>query len=131
LWYNILGNNYYTSKLVSNQAGGNFVVNQRGYDNLTHEIKIVVDWVVEELHPQCIYLYNKRENHKGQVTAFKLCVIAEIDDKPAAERAIYLGIDSEVPFDILLYTPPEWEELTRRDASFAGKIIEMGMIVYA
>jgi len=97
---------------------------------LTGEIKAAVDWVTEALEPERVYLYNKRENHQGEVTAFKLCIIADTPDKSAAERDIYIGFDSEVPFDVLIYTPDEWEQVKNQEASFAGKIIETGMIVY-
>ena len=97
---------------------------------LTGEIKMAIDWVVESLAPYRVFIYNRRENHRGQVTGFKLCIIADTPDKAAAERDIYLGFDSDVPFDVLIYTPEEWEQITRQEASFAKKIIETGLIVY-
>ncbi|HHY51830.1 MAG TPA: nucleotidyltransferase domain-containing protein, partial [Clostridiales bacterium] len=34
------------------------------------------------------------------------------------------------PFDVLLYTPREWEQLTADASTFASRIIQEGTIVY-
>lgn len=96
----------------------------------TEEISAVVDQIVKMVHPLRIYLYNQRMSAAGATTGFKLCVVGEFADKGSTERSIYLEIDSEVPFDVLLYTPLEWDDLCARSESFARRIANTGMVVY-
>lgn len=93
-------------------------------------VRHVVEEIAGRYRPQRIYLYNQRYSAAGATTAFKLCVVAEFPDIAAAEREIYLEIDCEVPFDVLLYTPAEWEELCAKPSSFARKIQATGKVVY-
>lgn len=41
----------------------------------------------------------------------KLCVVIPEGDSEAAERRLYLEVESELPFDALVYTGGEWKEL--------------------
>lgn len=93
-------------------------------------IQGVVEDVVELLSPQTVYLYNEKHNPKGEILSFKLCIIASLADKEEAERLVYRGVECEVPFDILLYTPEEWSHLIDNDASFASRVNEIGRVVY-
>lgn len=94
------------------------------------EVACVVDKIVELVRPIRIYLYNQRFSAAGSTTGFKLCVVADFADKAEAERNIYLEIDSEVPFDVILYTPAEWRDLCDHIDSFARKIFLTGTVVY-
>lgn len=98
-------------------------------DGMQH-IRPVVEQMVSLLRPTAVYLYNQKHNPKGELTAFKLCAVASTGDKAAAERQIYRGIDSEIPFDVLLYTPQEWSDLTADADSFASHIAQSGTVVY-
>jgi hypothetical protein len=90
----------------------------------------VAEDIVGLVAPQRIFLYNQRINDRLVTTSFKLCVIAEVEEKTAAERKLYREIDCDVPFDILLYTPAEWETLTAIPTSFASKIRATGTVIY-
>lgn len=96
----------------------------------TPEVAAVVEEIARRFQPERIYLYNHKRNPKGDTLSFKLCVISNFGDKAAAERNIYLDIDCEVPFDVILYTPGEWESLCGKKDSFARKIDLTGMVVY-
>ena len=99
-------------------------------EGLSPEIRAVADRLVALLSPRIIYLYNERVDAVGCSTGFKLCVVAEMADKQEAEKSAYMTIDCEIPFDLLLYTPAEWEEITGRESSFAQKIQTTGKIIY-
>lgn len=94
------------------------------------EVAAVVGEIAEMVNPLRIYLYNQRFSAAGATTGFKLCVVGEFPDKQATERDIYLHIDSEVPFDVILYTSQEWKALCDRTDSFARKIFLTGTVVY-
>lgn len=98
-------------------------------DGMQH-IGPVVRQLADLLRPSLIYLYNQKHNLRGEITAFKLCAVAPVADKPAAEREVYRSVDCDIPFDILLYTPREWEELIADADTFARQIVETGTVVY-
>lgn len=97
---------------------------------LSEPVSKVVRSIIRLLSPIQIYLYNQRINSKNDTSSFKLCVVANVPDRFAAERDVYMDVDCEVPFDLLIYTPAEWEETTAQPNSFARKILETGMVVY-
>lgn len=96
----------------------------------SQEVAEVVEQIIRLISPMRIYLYNQRIDAKYITTSFKLCIIAAVEDKYVAERDIYMEIDCDIPFDILLYSPEEWEELTSHTASFAHRIKRTGTVVY-
>lgn len=129
---------YYTAKPHTNQA--EFPMQRLEGDSMDHlmqcadphsrAIMSVVNEIVELIHPKKIYLYNLRSSAAGTTTSFKLCVVGDFTDKSEAERELYLKIDSVVPFDIILYTPFEWDALCARSESFASRISLSGTILY-
>jgi hypothetical protein len=124
---------YYTAHPAGNQVMGrekSVNIGKSGNFIASPAIAGVVEEIVGLLTPRQIYLYNQRINDKLATTSFKLCIIAEAEDKSAAERRIYLEIDCDIPFDILLYTPDEWETLTAIPTSFASKIRATGTVIY-
>jgi len=103
-----------------------------GHPKFKHSsaVEDVSEKIVEMFAPNAIYLYNQRVGSSGHTSGFKLCVILPTQEKDRVERDIYLNIDCEVPFDVLVYTPEEWDMLQQNEASFARKIKETGLIVY-
>ena len=97
---------------------------------LTKEICNVIDYIAKKYSPLQIYLYNRRVGLQNNTTSFKLCAILETPDKACTEHEIYMNIDSTIPFDVLVYTPAEWEGLLADNTSFASRIKENGVIVY-
>ena len=93
-------------------------------------VRDVVDEIVALLEPCAVYLYSQKMSWRGELSSFKLCVIGGFEDRQAAERAVYHRVDSELPFDMLLYTLPEWEEHSADPDSFAYSIKKTGARVY-
>ena len=70
------------------------------------------------------------EKCKG-VCDFDLCVVADsIDDKNIWLKKAYLEIDSDIPFDLFLYTEKEWDDCIKFSESFASRINRKGSVVY-
>ena len=93
-------------------------------------VRDVVADVATLMEPEAVYLYNQKLNTRGKFASFKLCVIGDFADKDEAERTIYLGVDSPLPFDLLLYTGEQWEEHSADPDSFAYRIKHTGVRVY-
>jgi hypothetical protein len=97
---------------------------------LPQDIAEVVGRIAKGFAPEKIYLFSFKRGHLGRSAGFKLCVVVESDDIEQTERQIYLKIDSEVPYDLVLYTPEMFAELLARKGSFAGRVVESGRLVY-
>jgi hypothetical protein len=97
---------------------------------LPQDIAEVVQRIAKSFEPQRIYLFSHKRGQLGRSAGFKLCVVIECDNLEQAERQRYLEIDSDVPSDLVLYTPEMFEELLTRKGSFAGRVVEKGRLVY-
>lgn len=97
---------------------------------LSDRVRKVSDEILRRFGPQEMILYNLKRDVSGDVSSFKICVVAPTQDKFETEKQIYLGIDSEVPFDVLIYTPEEWRMLRDEKGSFAYRIIRKGQYIY-
>ncbi|HEX3026570.1 MAG TPA: hypothetical protein VHR42_05020 [Clostridia bacterium] len=93
-------------------------------------VKKVCDEIVRRFAPEKIILFNLKKDITGGARSFKICVVLETEDKMEVERHIYLDIDSDIPFDVLIYTPEEWKQLGRQKESFAFRIYEKGQYIY-
>ncbi len=68
----------------------------------------------------------KREGAGDRVRDVDVCVIADCEDKRLLERRLYLELESDISFDVILYTPEEWERLSADPQSYASRIAAKG-----
>ncbi|MDO5560413.1 MAG: hypothetical protein Q4F95_12570 [Oscillospiraceae bacterium] len=82
--------------------------------------------------PTAIILISNKINTSEELVSFKLLVI--VDDSCAStselECAMYMKIDSDVPFDLVLYKQSEWDCLKNEIGTFAWKINNSGVYIY-
>jgi hypothetical protein len=97
---------------------------------LPQDIAEVVERIAEGFAPEKIYLFSHKRGQLGRSAGFKLCVVVESEDIELTERRIYLAVESEVPYDLVLYTPETFLELLAHKGSFAGRVVEKGRLVY-
>lgn len=91
----------------------------------------VVDQILEHCSPHKIVLFNKKHDLFDNLTSFKLCVVVPDDiDTNELECTLYLELECENPFDVLLYKESEWHNLIVDETSFAGKILKTGVTLY-
>ena len=90
----------------------------------------ICDEVVRLLKPQKIILFSVKDGTIGKPSSFKLGVIADVANTRAAESLVYLNVDSDIPFDILVYKNDEWNTLLQDPHSFASRIAEKGISIY-
>lgn len=73
----------------------------------------------------------KRREKDSSITDVDICVIAkDIDDKKSWLKKAYLEIDSDIPYDLFLYTLNEWNDCIKQTKSFASRIERKGLVVY-
>lgn len=86
--------------------------------------------LVVSFHPEEIILFNKKVSTDGSLVSFKLCVILDTDDVLAMEQKIYLALDFDLPYDVLVYTPAEWKQYSVDPGSFASYVNQKGTVLY-
>lgn len=96
----------------------------------SENVKTVCDRIIRDFSPHNLFLFSLKRSPSGEAKSFKVCVVLDTKDKAAAEKRIYLDIDSEIPFDVLVYTPDEWSALLREEHSFVRRITEEGACLY-
>lgn len=95
------------------------------------ELKRICEAIKKIAAPSLLVVFSPKFDTNGKLCDFDAAVVADpADGKKEAVRRIYRGIDSEIPFDVFLYTSREWEELTARPSSFASRALRKGKIVY-
>ena len=87
--------------------------------------------IVDMYLPQKILLFGSHAKGNAKPNSdIDLCVVADTSNKRKTLADMYYYIDSELPIDILLYTPKEWEDCVHDFASFAHKINKEGVLLY-
>ena len=89
------------------------------------------DDIVRLCAPRNIYLFSQKQKMSGDVCAVKLCVIISDGDAHKVEHKLYVELESEIPFDVLVYTDEEWRLLLENKMSFASHILKSGRVLYA
>ncbi len=98
----------------------------------TSKIKVIADEIVAICSPLKIFLISNKVSRTGEITSFKLCLIVA-DSVPSVselECSLYMGIDSDLPFDLVIYKKSEWNDLKDDIGTFAWKINNTGTLLY-
>lgn len=87
-------------------------------------IKEMTEDIIRICDPFQIFLVSQKNNSKGELTSFKVCIV--VADKYSShadlETEILLKTDCPVPCDIIVYTVSEWNECIDDDCTFAYRI---------
>lgn len=94
------------------------------------EIESVCRALKERFAPEKIIIYNKKTNPAGKISSFKLCIVMDTQNSLQCESEIYGSIESDLPFDVLVYTLEQWEKYAAQNDSFAAQISRTGVVVY-
>jgi len=92
-------------------------------------VQPVCTQIKEQFDVEKIFVFHVKQNAQT-VTSFKICVITQSDDPYQLEHDIYLGVDCEIPFDVVAYTVSQWEHLHIQPTSFARQIEHGGECLY-
>lgn len=96
--------------------------------------KVIVDLtehILDLCTPVKIILFSKKYNVEGELTSFKLCVVVKDDvDTDEVECTLYLQLECENPFDVIIYKESEWNTIALEEDSFAAKIQRSGAVLY-
>lgn len=93
-------------------------------------IQEAVERIVQLFSPSRIIEYNTKYDMDGKLRSFKLCIVGRIEDKKKMLTRIFDEVDSEIPYDILLYTDEQFEELKNSSDAFASRVNQKGRVRY-
>ena len=96
------------------------------------EIQTVADAIGSKYQPKAIVLISKKINNQNELISFKIAVLVDdnISSISELECKIYLDVDSEIPYDIVIYKASEWLYLKEDTSTFAYKIYSQGVWLY-
>jgi hypothetical protein len=98
---------------------------------MEENVKTVCDRIIKGFSPSQVILFNIKHSVTGETKGFKICLVMDTEDKIEAEKRVYLDVDSAIPYDVLIYTPHEWDSLMNENNSFAKRITQEGTYVYS
>lgn len=95
------------------------------------ELQKIKQQIIDRYNPDKLLLFGSlAKNSTRHCSDIDLCVIIEEADKRKLLTDMYLNIESDMPFDILLYSPDEWEQCILDHTSFAHQINKEGVMLY-
>lgn len=99
---------------------------------LEREVEVICDGLKRLFDVERLIVFGIKKCQKNNcITDLDICVVANVDyGKNDLLKKAYLEIDSDVPFDLFVYTPSEWESLLGKSESFASRIARKGQVVY-
>lgn len=100
---------------------------------MDNQIKSILSGIISNCKPKQVVMYGeKRSLSTGLVKSADFCVIIpdESINKNTVLRTLYLTLDVEIPFQVLLYTTEEWRTLTEDFSSYASAICKKGTVLY-
>ena len=93
-------------------------------------VEQTVKKIVELFHPSRVIEYNTKYDMDGNVSSFKLCIVGDVPDKRRMLTRIFDEVDSDIPYDVLLYTDEQFEELKDSSDAFASRVNQRGRLRY-
>ncbi len=100
--------------------------------NVDHYVNKIAEEIIIKFDPAKIILFGSVANGTYRSNSdIDLCIIKDTSSKRNTIAAIYTEIDSEIPFDIIVYTNEEWERNVNDLSSFAYKINKSGVVLYS
>ena len=92
-------------------------------------VKEVLEQVVAVAQPEAVFLYSCKYDLDGDLSSFKLCIVCDFEDKRRLITDIF-DVDCDIPFDVLLYTKEQFQQLKEDTAAFANRIFTKGKMIY-
>lgn len=95
------------------------------------QIKHILSHILEHCDPCTVILYGEKHAlATGEIKSLDFCIILPEVDKPSLTHKLYLAIESDIPFQVLLYSCREWQTLIQDATSYATAIRKKGTVLY-
>lgn len=100
---------------------------------MIEQAQAAMQGILAHCAPTMVILYGTKQTvATQQIKSIDLCIITPNGSEPKDDilRRLYLNIDLAVPFQLMVYTADEWDELTQDESSYAAAILKKGTILY-
>ena len=100
-------------------------------NDFNKEIDSIKKQIIEKYYPKEIILFGSVA--KGifrEHSDIDLCIIMDTTNKRELLTNMYVDIESNIPFDLVLYTIEEWNNCINDKSSFAYSTINTGVKIY-
>ncbi|NLK39425.1 MAG: hypothetical protein GX303_04145 [Clostridiales bacterium] len=85
----------------------------------------------ELFSPYLIILFGAKYEEENKIVDIDICIVTDIlSNKKEMLRKAYLKTDCDIPYDIFIYSPQEWDEMKKDSGSFVSRIIRKGYVWY-
>jgi uncharacterized protein len=102
-----------------------------GFVIVSKEIEMIKNDIVNKYNPKRIMLFGSQAKGTARTKSdIDLCIVKDTDNKKDLIMDMYINIEAEKPFDLLLYTEKEWEKNLKDKLSFAYLINKQGVEIY-
>ena len=83
------------------------------------------------VRPVRIIIFSEKHTPAGELISFKLCVIVRETECTKTEQKLYINLECDVPFDVLVYNIDQWNEAIQDPDTFAYRgILNGGVVLY-
>jgi predicted nucleotidyltransferase len=94
-------------------------------------LESIIQQIEAVFHPHKVLLFGSHaKGTSNKQSDIDLCIVAETLSKRDTLTEMYFGIKSDLPLDIILYTPEEWSIYVKDPMSFAAQIDREGLVLY-
>lgn len=100
---------------------------------MIHEdIQRTADEIAALCKPIKLYLVSQKNATSGRLLSFKLALVVPDDVESISELEchLYAKVDSDCPYDLVLYRENEWNTLRSDNRTFAWKIEQTGSVLH-
>lgn len=100
-------------------------------ESIKNEVNYIKNQIIERYAPSKVILFGSQA--KGTASKYSdidLCIIKNTENKRELITDMYLNIESQKPFDLVIYTELEWNECIKDKTSFASLISRKGEVIY-
>ena len=100
-------------------------------NDFNREIDSIKNQIIEKYNPKEIILFGSvAKEIFREHSDIDLCIIMDTTNKRELLTNMYIDIESNIPFDLVLYTSEEWENCVNDKSCFAYSIINTGVKIY-
>ena len=94
------------------------------------DIEYFVERITSAAEVSKIYVYGEKySSADGSLREASFCVVTPSDPKEV-EKKLYLEIDADFPFNLLVYSERRWAFFTSDKTSYAHSISQKGRLIY-
>lgn len=99
--------------------------------NINKHVECVREQIIKSYKPNKIILFSSiAKGIHTENSDIDLCIVKDTENKRERLTNMYVDIECEIPFDLVLYTIEEWNKYVEDKSTFAYVINNTGVEIY-